>query len=113
MEKEFNWAKVLEMSAQDDSKYHQPVFLPTPYAITLARENNLFHHGRVTVAFKDSTISIHDHQQYNVPKHEIEVCKACEFWEICYDDRIPLTHDQTYYYETECAYDPIAGKWNE
>lgn len=113
IEKECNWVKVLEMSAQSDSTYHQPVFLPTPYAIKLARKSNLFHHGRVTVSFKNSTVSIDDHRPYDIPKHEIAVCKACEFREICYDARIPVIQDQNYFYETECAYDPIAGKWNE
>lgn len=51
---------------------------------------------------------------WNVSKNEIDVCKQCEFRRMCIDNRVPKKRDQfpqSFYYETECSYNPYISLW--
>ena len=45
-------------------------------------------------------------------KDKIDICRDCEFRYMCIDSRIPKQRlDNTWYYETECDYNPYISKW--
>lgn len=49
---------------------------------------------------------------WGVCKDKIDICKVCEYRYMCNDPRIPLQRqDGTYYYPTECSYNPYIAKW--
>lgn len=48
-----------------------------------------------------------------VSKNQILVCNHCEFRYMCTDSRIPTKNkNDTWYYETECNYNPFICKWS-
>lgn len=54
-------------------------------------------------------------QYWDVSKKSTLVCNICEFRRLCVDNRIPLKADieNTWYYNTDCAYNPYISKWEE
>lgn len=51
---------------------------------------------------------------WNISKDKIDVCKDCEFRNMCIDSRIPLKRkDGSYYYQNECSYNPYISKWSK
>lgn len=45
-------------------------------------------------------------------KSKTDVCKDCEFRNICVDNRVPLIRGTNeWYHETECQYNPYIAKW--
>lgn len=49
----------------------------------------------------------------NISKYQIDICKDCEFKNICVDSRIPLKRSENnWYFNTECNYNPYISKWN-
>jgi hypothetical protein len=52
---------------------------------------------------------------WNVRKDNTDVCKNCEFRYFCLDDRIPdiRPKDNSWYYKTECNYNPYIAKWKD
>ncbi len=48
---------------------------------------------------------------WNVKKDKIKVCKDCEHRYMCIDSRLPKLKNNSWYYETECNYNPYIAKW--
>lgn len=47
-----------------------------------------------------------------VNKQLIDICKDCEFKNMCFDNRCPLQRkDGSWYYSSECNYNPYICKW--
>ena len=50
---------------------------------------------------------------WNASKDKIDICKDCEYRYMCYDPRVPIERkDGSWYYETECSYNPYIAKWS-
>lgn len=50
---------------------------------------------------------------WNISKDQIDVCKDCEFRNMCIDSRIPKKRKNgSYYYQNECSYNPYISKWS-
>ncbi len=49
---------------------------------------------------------------WHVSKQLIDVCKDCEFKNMCFDERCPAQRkDGSWYYNSECNYNPYICKW--
>ena len=45
-------------------------------------------------------------------KEITDICKSCEFRNMCFDNRTPKKRlDNTWYHNTECNYNPYIAKW--
>lgn len=52
------------------------------------------------------------HSFWNIKKDDCDVCKDCEFRNICIDNRVPIKrNNNTFYFEKECSYNPYLSKW--
>ncbi|MFZ7166079.1 MAG: hypothetical protein ACO1G5_00895 [Bacteroidota bacterium] len=50
---------------------------------------------------------------WDIHKQMIDVCKDCEFRNMCLDARCPLQRENgTWYHNTECNYNPYISKWH-
>ncbi|PCI97575.1 MAG: hypothetical protein COB15_07665 [Flavobacteriales bacterium] len=51
---------------------------------------------------------------WRVNKGKCDVCKDCEFQNICIDDRLPYQRkDGSWYHKKECVYNPYISKWEK
>ena len=51
---------------------------------------------------------------WKVSKKDIDICKHCEFRHVCVDNRVPKKrHENEYFNEIECNYNPYIAKWNK
>lgn len=107
------WIRVVPMNEGREGPYYHPVFTPMQGVIASAKHHNLFHHSRISVVFENGQLTTRDHQKHDIPKHQIEVCRECEFRDICFDPRVPVKEGSKYRYESDCAYDPFAAAWRE
>lgn len=62
----------------------------------------------------ENIIQKKDFKKYwNISKTKIEICKDCEYRNICIDARIPLKDENGIWnFESQCPYDPYNAKWN-
>lgn len=69
--------------------------------------------GTVATLFPaDSEFEFIQPEFTRILKSEIDICKNCEFQNICPDNRIPQRkQDGTWYHTSECRYNPYIGKW--
>jgi hypothetical protein len=89
-------------------------------------ENNLikeYRAGKHTIAkvdslnSRDSILKLLKLQKltkfWNIKKDNTDICKNCELRYFCLDDRIPENRakDNTWYYNSECNYNPYIAKW--
>ncbi|MEL6557861.1 MAG: hypothetical protein AAFQ94_06720 [Bacteroidota bacterium] len=99
--------KVITYSKEDDDGNHfTPQLHSSARAIQISQSHNLFHYSRDTIMADGESVKFIDHDQYDVPKHQIEACKECEFRMTCYDSR-EVREDEMgrYYYDTICKYE--------
>jgi len=102
----FGNCKILTSTpANTENTLYQPNFYVTPGAITISKNNNLFHYLRDTLIINEREIKLIDHDAFNIPKHKIENCKDCGFRLTCYDSRKVYESDGKYYYNTNCKYE--------
>ncbi|BDS15418.1 hypothetical protein [Aureispira anguillae] len=85
-----------------DKTSYEPIFLSSPKAIFISKENNLYHYSRDTLAVNGNHIQFIDHEQFNIPKSNIENCKACAFRLTCLDQREVYQIEGNYRYDSIC-----------
>lgn len=51
---------------------------------------------------------------WDSPKSECDICKDCEFRNMCLDNRLPYHRsERQWYHKTECNYNPYICKWKD
>lgn len=55
-----------------------------------------------------------NHSLWRISKDMVSVCRDCELRYMCIDSRVPVRRtDGTYYYESECDYNPYIARWRD
>ncbi|MGH1335741.1 MAG: hypothetical protein ACRBFS_06400 [Aureispira sp.] len=104
--KEFSaYRVILKKKPTAKTAIYQPVFRVSPNAIHVSKNNNLYHYSRDTIVIEENDIQLIDHDQFNVPKSNIENCKDCAFRLTCFDLRKVFQEGEKYYYNSTCQYE--------
>lgn len=119
----------------EDSQYYEPILLLEKDVVNVSIHSNTYYYrkifinnlGRIKIHDSDMDIKFSiDSSTYEIEKYfnyinnhfwktnkdKIDICRDCEFRYMCIDSRIPKQRvDNTWYYETECDYNPYISKW--
>jgi hypothetical protein len=60
---------------------------------------------------KDNITFNEEPEFWKISKNNIQICKDCEYRYMCYDSRLPNTNGFKWFYQNECAYNPLICKW--
>ena len=92
-------------SSNANNTPYQPMLYGSPNAIFISQKNNLYHYSRDTLLLDKDKVQFIDHDQFNIPKSNIEGCKDCAFRLTCFDLREVQQTDGKYHYDTTCLYE--------
>lgn len=63
-------------------------------------------------SLKNTIEKEHFKEYWNITKDKIDVCKLCEYRNMCIDSRVPIERGNgSYYFVEECSYNPFISKW--
>ncbi|WP_231460240.1 MULTISPECIES: hypothetical protein [unclassified Pedobacter] len=78
--------------------------------------NNLESFGSIKSMTLTQFLEIISSSKYNelgeIKKHQMLVCKDCEFRYMCVDSRVPSKGAEHWFHHSECTYNPYISKWN-
>lgn len=108
---------VINIPFYNESVLHNPFYLKK---LILDDEGNIYSNlsvkhiaGNILTQDVLEVINKSTFEFVNISKSKIDICKHCEFKNICPDNRIPKKRiDKTWYQQTECNYNPYIAKWN-
>lgn len=74
-----------------------------------------FRESNTTIVLKKldfENFGLEDFDIWNVNKNIVDVCKDCEFRQMCVDNRLPFKRKENeWYHKIECNYNPYIAKW--
>ncbi|MCG8573888.1 MAG: hypothetical protein MI810_03295 [Flavobacteriales bacterium] len=64
------------------------------------------------IEIQDLLLNREFRKYWNVHKGKVDVCRDCEFRNICVDNRRPIQrNEEEWFYKEECEYNPFIAKW--
>lgn len=102
-----------QYAIQHNGVYYRSLFFINENTFQFSPEkNNEFSTKQLEIDFLHRAESKELTTLWHVNKDKVEVCKECEFRYMCVDYRQPVQRkDKTWYYASECIYNPYISKW--
>lgn len=105
-------------SLEHHTYFNRRVFISENGNVKNSEESNEIYGCINEINNSNQLLEIIDKQDFQklwfVKKENIDICKDCEFRNICTDKRLPIQRNQNeWYHKKECVYNPYISKWND